>query len=335
MEKESFMDSLERKALWDALCSIHDDALEHRQALASTIKMPNTLCRFRPVSENSLMHLQENKLYYSSADYYDDPFDTFVHVDYKQLQERFTVLSNIVNSDDPNFLSALKALEPIIGINARQYINCLKVHPLDLSLLPDRIRQIRTIIQKNLFSICFCEDELNETLWLKYANNYKGFALVYDVNDESKFLCGKADECKNCRSLMEKPSIYPVYYTENVYDATPFALFCMLWAESGKISLQVIEASYRTVMWEAERVSLIKKKCHEYDREWRMIRPTMMPDRTCIKMKPQKVILGLRMPAYERRLVISAAEIAGISNVEELYINDSDRLDCRSVAMRF
>ena len=329
------MDSFERKAFWDALCSIHDNALEHRQALASTIKMPNTLCRFRPVSENSLKQLQENKLYYSSADYYDDPFDTFIHVDYKQLQEGFTVLSNIVNSEDPNLLNALKTLEPIFGIDAEKYINYLRTHPVDFSSIPARIRQIRTIIQRNLFSICFCEDELNETLWLKYANNYKGFALVYDVNDKSTFLCGKSDECKNCRSMMEKPSTSPVYYTENIHDASMYALACLLWTESEKIPQQIINTSYRTVMWEAERISLIKKKCHEYDREWRMIRPTMTADRTCIKMKPQKIILGLRMPAYERRLVISAAEIAGISNVEELYINDSDRLDYRSVAMRF
>ena len=73
------------------------------------------------------------------------------------------------------------------------------------------------------------------------------------------------------------------------------------------------------------------KKCHEYDQEWRMIRPTMSLDRTCIKMKPNKVILGLRMPEYEKRLVISAAKVAGINNIEELYINDSDLLDTKAI----
>lgn len=329
------MDSLERKAFWDALCSIHDNSLEHRQALLSTITMPNALCRFRPVSESSLKQLQDNKLYYSSADYYDDPFDTFVHVDYERVKGAYTVLYNIVHSDDPSCLNAFKVLEPIIGISTEQYFKYLKEHPLDLSNFPDRIKQIRTIIQKNLFSICFCEDELNETLWLKYANNYKGFALVYDIKDESTYLCGKAVECKNCRSMSEQPSTYPVYYSENAYDATLFALACMLWTENGIVPSQAAEISKRAAMWEAERVSLIKKKCHEYDKEWRMIRPTMTPDRTCIKMKPQKIILGLRMSAYERRLVISAAEIAGISNIEELYIDNSDCLDSRKVFETF
>ena len=60
-----------------------------------------------------------------------------------------------------------------------------------------------------------------------------------------------------------------------------------------------------------------------------MIRPAMMPERTYIKMKPHKIILGLKMPDYERMLVISAAKLAGISTIEELYINDSDQLASR------
>ena len=175
---------------------------------------------------------------------------------------------------------------------------------------------------------------MNETLWLKYANNYRGFALVYNIKDENTFLCGKEEICKNCRSMIEKPSIYPVYYSENAYDATRFALACLLWGESGKVPPQILELSYKAVIWEAERLSLIKKKCHEYDGEWRMIRPTMAPDRTCIKMKPNKIVLGLRMPEYERLLVISAAKIAGISNIEELYIDEFDQLSSKMLTIQ-
>ena len=87
-------------------------------------------------------------------------------------------------------------------------------------------------------------------------------------------------------------------------------------------------------MWEAERVTLIKKKCHENDEEWRMIRPRMHWMRTFIKARPQKIILGLRMPEYERRLVISAAKVAGIQEIHEMYINDSDELDSRPINYR-
>ena len=325
------MDSIERKAFWDALCNIRDNVSEHVDTLLATINTPNYLCRFRAVSENSLMQLQENKLYYSSADYYDDPFDTFIHVNYANIKELYAFLNNELDSEPPAFLNVLKVLGPAIGISAEQLINNLKETPFDLSSFPDLIKQVRTIIQKNLFSICFCEDSLNETLWLKYANNYRGFVLVYDIQNQNTFLCGKEEICKNCRSLIEKPAIYPVYYSDDAYDATRFALACLLWGQNGKIPQQVVDFSYKAAMWEAERVSLIKKKCHEYDKEWRMIRPSMMPDRTCIKMKPYKVILGLRMPEYERKLVIAAANVAGINKIEELYIDDADQLLSRII----
>ena len=76
------MDTIGRKAFWDELYRIRDNTPERLQALLATIKTPKKLCRFRSVSENSLLQLQENKLYCSSADYYDDPFDTFIHFDY-------------------------------------------------------------------------------------------------------------------------------------------------------------------------------------------------------------------------------------------------------------
>ena len=318
------MNSTERKAFWDALCSIHDNLPEHVQALSTAIKLPEYLCRYRTVSENSLIQLQENKLYYSSADYYDDPFDTFIHVDFARIKNLYAFLSKDIFSDNLAFLGMLKPLEPLIGMSAEKYIEKLKANPLDLSSFPNQIKQIRTIIQKNLFSICFCGDALNETLWLKYANNYKGFALVYDVKDENTFLCGKDEICKNCRSVIEK-------HTEEAFDATKFALACLLWNESEKVPPELLELSKRIVIWDAERISLIKKKCHEYDDEWRMIRPTMASDRTCIKMKPNKVILGLRMPEYERMLVISAAKVAGIKNIEELYIDESDQLSSKAL----
>ncbi len=46
-----------------------------------------------------------------------------------------------------------------------------------------------------------------------------------------------------------------------------------------------------------------------------------------------KTILSssLVMPEYEKMLVISAAKVAGISHIEELYINDSDLLDTRAI----
>lgn len=44
---------------------------------------------------------------------------------------------------------------------------------------------------------------------------------------------------------------------------------------SWKWQIKIESAAESSLMWEIERISLIKKKCYEYDQEWRMIRPAM------------------------------------------------------------
>lgn len=325
------MNSTERKEFWNVLCNVRDTSPECIKEIQDVIKKPDFLCRFRSVNENTLIQLQENKLYYSSADYYDDPFDTFIHVDIPSIKQWYKYLQSFLYSNSSDLHDYLTAIEPVIGIGADAFLKNLKDYPLEINVIPERIKHIRSIIQKNLFSICFCENALNETLWLKYANNYKGFALLYDIRKTETFLCGKEAMCDNCKAAIEKPGIYPVYYTDEAYNATNFGLASLLWERQEMLPPQLLDLSYKNVVWEAERISLIKKKCHEYDEEWRMIRPSMSPNRTCIKMKPCKVILGMRMPEYERTLVISAAKCAGISTIEELYINDLDLLDSKAI----
>ena len=325
------MNSFERKEFWDVLCSVQDGSPECIKEIQGAIKKPEFLCRFRSVNENTLIQLQENKLYYSSADYYDDPFDTFIHVDIPSIKQWYKYLQDVLYSNSADLHNNLTALEPVIGIGADTFMQNLKDYPLDIHAFPERIKHIRNIIQKNLFSICFCENALNETLWLKYANNYKEYALIYNRRDSETFLCGKEDIGENCISAIEKPGIYPIYYTDEAYNATIFALASLLWEGKENISPQLLELSYKAVVWEAERISLIKKKCHKYDKEWRMIRPSMSTNRTYIKMRPCKVLLGMRMPEYERALVTAAAKCAGISIIEELYINDLYILDSKAI----
>lgn len=82
------------------------------------------------------------------------------------------------------------------------------------------IRNARQIVQSEEYSICFTEDELNEVLWLKYAQNHKGFVMGYDLKNDADFLCGKTDKCENCSSYIIDSSLYPVCYSDEKYDAT-------------------------------------------------------------------------------------------------------------------
>ena len=74
------MDQNDREQFWQTLCSLPgNDIVAEREQLFKSIKYPKLLFRYRPVSTKSLEALRTNKLYFSSANYYDDPFDTFLH----------------------------------------------------------------------------------------------------------------------------------------------------------------------------------------------------------------------------------------------------------------
>ena len=80
------MNQSEREEFWKVLCSLPGKYIvaEHEQ-LSKSIKYPKFLFRYRPVSTQSLEALRTNRLYFSSANYYDDPFDTFLHIDIEKI----------------------------------------------------------------------------------------------------------------------------------------------------------------------------------------------------------------------------------------------------------
>lgn len=325
------MDANGRKAFWDALLNVKLDNPQSIEALRQAATPPRLLCRFRPVSEKSLLQLQENKLYYSSADYYDDPFDTYFYIDLTNLKRFVETLKQLLAGKNETVMKGLEAVAPLLNVSSESLVQSLTHTVPDFSELRGQLEVIRKDIQKQLFSICFCENPCNETLWLKYADNHRGFVQIYDLSCETTFLCGKEEICRNCPSGQHPPQFYPVFYSDERYDASKFALGCRMMQDThwGTLAPLVQQLILKDMAWEVERISLIKKKCHEYDQEWRMLRPQIACGRTYVKMRPCRVIAGLRMPEYQCRLVHSAATVAGISDIRKMYIDDSDRLNSR------
>ena len=84
------MDHNDREQFWKTLCSLPgNDIVAEREQLFKSIKYPKLLFRYRPVSTKSLEALRTNRLYFSSANYYDDPFDTFLHIDIEAIRKEY------------------------------------------------------------------------------------------------------------------------------------------------------------------------------------------------------------------------------------------------------
>ena len=87
-------------------------------------------------------------------------------------------------------------------------------------------------------------------------------------------------------------------------------------------------------MWERERTTLIKKKCHEYDEEWRMIVGGQIKPPIMMEWIPSGIILGLRMESTEENLVVNIARDAGIKNIYKSIIDSKNRLNAVPVTLK-
>lgn len=80
-----------------------------------------------------------------------------------------------------------------------------------------------------------------------------------------------------------------------------------------------------------ERNSLIKKECHKYDEEWRMIANCKMNLPAMIECVPAGVIIGLRTSSVDKNLIISAAKEALVKNIYQSYIDAKNRVNAYQI----
>lgn len=312
----------------NTLCSVSDYSAESVNKLNTTFTIPDTICRFRPVNTNTLWQLQENTQFFSTANYYDDPFDTYFKVDFQKLQEVYELTQEMLSTGNVETIRNILSRFNIADVDG--LIQNMAHNSLNLSNMNQSLSNVRNVIQSSIWSICFCENPLNETMWLKYAAHHTGFALTYNFNNVATYLCGKEEKCQQCGIVNNPPILYPVYYSEEKYHATWYALGLMVLVNAGINKNQLppmlqnlIDLSGR---WQWQRISLIKKKCHHYDEEWRLLSPVPYYGRPRIKLKPESVIIGLKTSQHEQDLIVLAAKKAGIEIIRKIEINSNNDL---------
>ncbi|MDO5115346.1 MAG: DUF2971 domain-containing protein [Synergistaceae bacterium] len=323
------MDAKGRENFWSVLTSITDDNEAILKKLWQASPIQESLCRFRAVSCSSLLQLQENRQYFSTANYYDDPFDTYFKVDTDRIQKEYEGSKMKLSGGDDGDIRKIIDEQHFDRLSTDDYIQKLKETSLDVSQLSFYLNGLRNAVQAHTASICFCESAVNETMWMKYADCHKGFVQVYDFNNPETF--PDADEIAAGQDTLRRrvPYLFPVYYSDEKYDATLFAMAISAQTFGKQFMEQHTESQkmfYSSTMWQIERISLIKKHCHHYDEEWRMLYPLQYVDRPYIELKPCRVIIGLRTPKIEERLIISAAKIASIKSLYKICIDKNNEL---------
>ena len=336
------MDQEERKQFWDILCSLQGiDIQSESEKLAKTISMPRHLYRYRAVSSNTIDALKRNRMFFSNANYYDDPFDTLLHIDFARIRDGgIKYLSSEHIKQQIQSFSSASNIDSKIAENLVSVLDNIDHNKLIDVAIGYLKQNIQFLLKEKLWTACFTESGDNQTMWLKYADQYKGFCVVYDLQDSASDLCGKQEKCLNCVVHKAGVSLYPVYYSDEGYDATEYAKSLVTDYMIESIvknlhlpidSLRAIAPVSRSQIWLPERITLIKSKCHEYDREWRMILKNYSTSRVEKEWIPSGMILGLKVTDKDKDIIIRSAKIAGIEHIYESFINDEYKLDHREI----
>ena len=254
MNTEWSMSSEERKKFWDTLCSLDGQDVENDiKSLLATIKFPRFLYRYRSVNNKSLSALIENKMYFSTSDYYDDPFDTYIRIDRNLVLEGIKQEVEDLRSNEKR----LSGFSDYLGISNEECQNFLTDKTAEFigNVSYDFFKGIRRELRKEIYPMCYSDEKYDATI---YARDYVVHKLLVNLNNSYT------------NPLLRFVSDHP---------------------------------------WEKEKITLIKKKCHEYDAEWRAIlsTPYYLNAPVYKKWKPYGVILGLNMDADSRKIVVNAA----------------------------
>lgn len=329
------MDNEERARFWNKLTSLKgEDYQTESEELLRAIVLPKAVYRYRPVNTRTLEALRTNRLYFSTANYYDDPFDTFINVNIREMRE----VIEAARDPELDIKAILNAALERAGINLPAEMIGLgsvlladKLHdPAFCNEAVNYVRNIRNEVKKDMWSVCFSESGCNEVLWLKYAEQHKGFALRFDLDKPELLRCGKSEKCKTCWLANARSSLYPVYYSPHMYDGTRFAQFICLakLMELDPLAQLALQRKMGVTNWDLVKLSVIKKQCHQYDEEWRLLldRTGQMSGPVCREWIPGAVILGLNMDPGDGELVTALAKEAGIEEIRRCVIGDNGEL---------
>ena len=325
------MDFDEREKFRELLFSFNGENVNNEASALNkfiTPYYPRYLYKYRYINEKSINALKNNLLYFSCASYYDDPFDSFININIEKInlcKEKILAhtQSNIEDLVSNNILPKNDIFEIIQKINIEE------------NNFYEYIISMRELLQKQSYSICLSEEYLNESLWLKYADNHKGFCLGYDLMDDN-YLCNKYECCKYCSSSEYNFKLLPVYYNKNKFDATEYAAR-MKMAElisKSKINdenlIKKIMNLFPLCYWDYEKCCLSKNQIHQFDKEWRLLRNTNQKCK-CLCWRPSFIIIGLRTNKEDEKQIIEACSEANIQEIYKCYIDKNNNLSAKKI----
>ncbi|MGC1648146.1 MAG: DUF2971 domain-containing protein [Candidatus Sulfotelmatobacter sp.] len=144
-------------------------------------------------------------------------------------------------------------------------------------------------------------------MWSHYADQHRGFCIEYDTDSlppENLFV----------------RMLYPVIYSEKLFDGTTYYLAAMRNRATFNILFPVLAALYKSPEW-------------SYEKEWRLVIPAnLVREESPWRVPtPKHIYLGSRMPDREKGQIVEICRKKGV-DIHQIYLaDDSFLLGSRSI----
>jgi hypothetical protein len=232
--------------------------------------IPSSLFKYRNFNEYSIENLVNDQERLSYPAEFNDPFDAGLQINYdyivKELFNHRTMENMLEKLDQQGFTLSSDVIGEIRKSENAFYLFTKAIAQFDEQLLGKEEEFAKAITKlnyeqtKSTFSqfcssfkngyLVTCLSEINDSIlmWSHYANNHRGFCIEYDFRELGPH---------NPQSR----TLYPVIYTDELFDATQYLIYPLLREDN----------SYNNLF--GFYPSMSKSTQWSYEKEWRIIFP--------------------------------------------------------------
>lgn len=275
-------------------CNFHDIYLSGDESKIKQIlkTFPSSVIKFYSDKEYNLDILKEQKIWFSSPNYFNDPLDCVVNVDYDETAyEIFKKKSLKIFTEE--------AAEEFLNMNdVKSFLNFL------IPIESNKYKKNMKALIDTAFVSCFSEpDNLTSLrMWGYYANSHKGFCSEYGMQDFYN--------PSNIRELL------PIIYSNN------YSFYSKYKSDYDLRKLKYTLFFTKSLEWNYEKEWRLLKLDKNYAGQ---------PGFLSSFLTPKRIFLGCKMEKGFKENLLSICKQMKIDTYEVYIFPNSYNLRCRKI----
>lgn len=285
--------------------------------------IPSSLYKYRVINEYSIQNLENDEVWVTTADKFNDPYDCALTLDCQYIKEilkknLISIVPTIMKQKGIDLKVADAELENFRNQPLQAFLKYILEKDQTFAKEPDKIQEIISFIenffeeklkqqiqkhvntsQKGIFICCFSELNDSILMWSHYAANHTGICVEYDFKQS-----GPGDILTRV--------LQPLIYKDEIFDLSKYLL-------QDKEKFNNLVTSY---------LAITKSLEWSYEKEWRLsfsIGGGIDPFNRKVP-KPKAIYLGSKISAENKELIINLAARKGFPVYQMKLANNAFRL---------